>query len=133
MPLAQPLLPGYAARVYADSAIWVVSGANQGDPLGTADEVVLGDVYRLRPDAAVHRLVLCPTDGSGQQIIDQGSEVGTPGSPVRLLSALTLMPPDGDRVEVLLVGLADGARLVLPLSPMTPRTDYTLIAARAES
>ena len=43
----------------------------------------------------------------------------------------SLMSADGDRVEVLLIALPDGARLALPLSPMAAGTEYALLKAEA--
>src|SRR5690606_8451704 len=53
------------------------------------------------------------------------------GDRIALLSLLTLMSPDGDRVEVLVIRHeATGEPYAVPLSPLAPRVDYTLIDAR---
>ena len=44
-----------------------------------------------------------------------GSQIGAPGDRVRLVARYTLMAPDGERVEVLLLELGS-ERAVLPLS-----------------
>ncbi len=124
-------LPAYAAHVYPADAIWVVSGANQGDAIAEAGVCEPGDVYRLDPEARPLRLRLKGADaGAGVQTIAAGSQVGRAGDPVALLSVLTLMAPDGDRVETLIVRHAQAGRFALPLSPLAVRTDYTLIDAR---
>ena len=69
-----------------------------------------------------------PESGQNQQVAP-GSEVGIPGSQIDLRLHLTLMAPDGQKIELLLLHLAvSGDHLVLPLSPIAPRTEYTLLA-----
>jgi hypothetical protein len=133
MPQVGRPLPAYAAHVYESDALWVVSGANQGDAIAEVGRCELGDVYRLDPSAHPIRLKLSGAQSEGGvQSIAEGSQVGRPGDEVRLLSSLTLMAPDGDRVEVLIVRHDREGRFALPLSPMAPRTDYTLVDARAD-
>ncbi|MFN0116344.1 MAG: Hint domain-containing protein [Paracoccaceae bacterium] len=133
MPAPSRPLPAYTAHVYEADAIWVVSGANQGDAIAEAGFCEPGDVYRLDPSAHPIRLkLLGPQATDGTQLIAAGSQIGAAGDEVRLLSALTLMSADGDRVEVLIVRHEAAGRLALPLSPMAPRTDYTLVDARDE-
>lgn len=127
-------LPGYAAHVYDATALWVVSGANLGDAIAEAGQCEPGDVYRLDPDAPPRRLMLRPAPpGSLTQTLADGTDIGNPGDALALRSLLTLMAPDGDRVEVLLIRHEPTARLLaLPLSPVAPRTDYTLLDARQD-
>lgn len=125
-------LPGLPAQAFAARDIWVIAGANQGDGLDAGDEFEPGDIYRLESGARPHRLMLRPAardTGSGAaQVIAPGSELGAPDDPVRLLFLLTLMGPDGDKVEILLIRHdPSGARYALPLSPVAERTDYTLL------
>jgi len=128
----------HRAQVFAGADIFVSSGANLGDGLGELDELCPGDVYEL--DAAARALTLAlaqPGNAPGprQQRIAPGSEVGAPGDPVMLAAQLTLMAPDGDTVDLLLLrhrpaGRAGAATLyALPLSPIAPRTEYTLVRA----
>ncbi|SPH17356.1 hypothetical protein DEA8626_00874 [Defluviimonas aquaemixtae] len=126
--------PAQAVHGYEAAAIRVTAGANLRDPIGAAEECEPGDVYRLDPDARARRLMLVATPGDPQsQHIAEGSEIGVPGEVIELLSVLTLMAPDGDRVELLYARHGpSGAGLALPLSPLAPRIDYTLIDARAD-
>ncbi len=57
------------------------------------------------------------------QTVAEGSDIGEPGDPVQLVARYTLMAPDGDRVELLLLARArtDRTLYALPLSPMAPR------------
>lgn len=132
--------PHYACHVFRADDIFVQSGANLGDAIGDADEVCEGDVYHLDPEAESLRLYLQPESaGVGRGLtVTAGSGVGAPGDPVTLSSRLTLMAPDGDRVEILMLRHRGRGRTALseayalPLSPMAPRSDYTLIRSDAD-
>lgn len=131
--------PHYACHVFRADDIFVQAGANLGDAIGDADEVCEGDIYHLELDAGPQRLYLLPGEGGGSRglTVADGSEVGAPGDPVTLSTRLTLMAPDGDTVEILMLRhRAQGRTSVseayaLPLSPMAPKTDYTLIRVDA--
>ncbi|MFC2967245.1 Hint domain-containing protein [Acidimangrovimonas pyrenivorans] len=138
-------VPGYACQVFRADDIYVQSGANLGDPIGEVDAVCPGDVYQLAPESRPLRLVLAPeaeAPGRGLRLLE-GSSIGRPGEPVTLSGRMTLMAPDGDTVELLVLRHRScpaeaGSRATasdtyaLPLSPMAPRTDYTLIRATAD-
>lgn len=128
--------PGFACQVFPADDILVDHGANQGDPVGGPDAVCEGDVYRLPPGSEPFRLILAAPAGGrarGPQAVAEGSEIGRPGMQVTLSARLTLMAPDGDRVELLILTVGErGAVFALPLSPMAPRVDYTLIAVEAD-
>jgi len=127
-PSAQPL-PGLAAQVFPADALTVVAGANQGDGVAEPDLCEAGDIYRLHRSARPLRLMLCPETGDGQaQTVAAGSEIGEPGDRVTLLSLLTMMAPDADKLEVLVVRHdASDRHFALPLSPVALQTDYTLL------
>lgn len=118
--------PSHACQVFAADDIYVASGVNSGDGLGAADQVELGDVYALEAKAKALRLRLSyPANGERPEVAP-GSSIGTPGAPVQTLARYTLMSPDGDRVELLLLQL-EAALFVLPLSPIGTASDYTLL------
>lgn len=124
-------LPGQAAHVFDAGAIKVTSGANHGDALGLAEASLPGDVYQLERGARALRLVLA-TD-NGEQLVAEGSEIGAPGDAVTLLARHVLMAPDGDTVDILIIAhVPSGRRLALPLSPIAPRADYTLIESHCD-
>lgn len=127
-----PAVPGYPAHVFGAEAIRAILGANQGDPIGPAEYCEPGDVYQLRGGTEAQLLMLRQTgETGGSQTIVAGSEIGRPGETVTLLSQLTLMAPDGERVEMLiLTHEASGRDFALPLSPILARTDYALIATQ---
>lgn len=134
-----PSAPGdaapHSADVFAGSDIVVTSGANQGDTLAHAADAVAGDIYQLGRESAARTLLLTrQTAAPGAPMrIARGSDLGAQGDSVRLLQRMTLMAPDGDATELLILEhlpvrpVATPAILVLPLSPMQPRVDYTLL------
>ena len=119
--------PGHACQIFRAADLFVASGSNQGDDLGGPDDVDLGDVYHLDHRATPLRLVVSQPIGQNQRVAP-GSAVGFPGQKIQLEVRLTLMAPDGDKVELVVMRLDDGQRLVLPLSPLGAQMDYTLLA-----
>ena len=122
----------YSCHVYDAAEMVVVVGVNAGDPLAAAAEACLGDVYALSDAAGALRLCVRDAAGDGrflgQSAVAEGSEAGAPGEALALEARLTFMAPDGSRAELLLIAL--GLRhLILPLTPVEPGIDYTLIAA----
>jgi hypothetical protein len=115
-------------QVFAAEDLYVATGANAGDALSSPAAPCLGDVYELEPDAAAQRLVLARQGGG--LAVAPGSEVGATGDEVVALATLTLMGPDGGRVDLTTLRVGGGL-FALPLSPLAPRTDYTLIALAA--
>jgi Hint domain len=122
--------PGQAIQVFPAAAIRVVIGANLGDPIGVAEDCQRGDIYRLDPAARPLRLVLSRpgADGNGGQRIAPGSGFGQPGDRLLPQSVLILLAPDGERLVIVTI-LHDPTGMVfaLPLSPMRPRVEFTLV------
>ena len=140
LPTAPSCAPGYACQVFRADALFVKIGVNLDDPIGEADDVCLGDIYHLEPGARAQRLFIGPTQSAAGaphlQSIADGSDVGRAGDGITLTSRLTMMTGDGDTVELLILRHhprdSDTEELyALPLSPMAPKTDYTLIRAEA--
>jgi hypothetical protein len=120
--------------VFAGADFIVAAGANQGDSLDLAAEAVAGDIYQLMRGARAQALLLhrAPPGAAGPMRIAQGSALGDADDSVRLIQRMTMMAPDGDATELLVLEhqpARGGAPrvLVLPLSPMQPRVDYTLL------
>lgn len=118
--------PSQISLVFAADDIFVAQGVNAGDGLAPPDAVCLGDVYELDPAAAPRRLAI-RLEGSGQ-CIAAGSEVGRPGDRIRLIARYRLMDPEAASVELLLLEVAGGTHIALPLSPMGVAREYTLVA-----
>jgi len=122
-------LPPQVVHVYEADLIWVTSGANQGDGLDLAALCQPGDVYQLERDAKSLRLLISADPDIGQRIC-AGSEVGAPGERIALMARHVMITPEGDTVDILLIRHEEAQRLyALPLSPIAPRVEYTLLEA----
>ncbi|MCC5969870.1 MAG: Hint domain-containing protein [Pararhodobacter sp.] len=121
---------GHAVMVHPAAALRVLSGANAGDSLPLPADSVSGDYYRLNDDARSETLTLelAQTGGAAGRV-GAGSAIGKPGDPITLCGSLSLMAPDGDLVELLVLDSPGTGRLALPLAPLRQRTTYTLIDA----
>lgn len=148
---AQPDLPGVAVAVYPAEALPVLSGANADDPLPLPGESIDGDYYRLREGARPLSLILSPDETLGETApgtasetphetprdtapaghVAPGSPTGQPGAAVYLRGRISLMAPDGDLVEIMVLECAGLGRLALPLSPLMAQCTYTQIGADA--
>lgn len=111
--------------------VMVTSGANEGDGLSFADDLIMDDIYEVRGGANLARLALLRSD-SGNMVIGEDTDLGTPGAEVHLDCALTFMSPHAPVTEVLVlvqVDADDHAEEVfaLPLAPLAPRTEYQLV------
>lgn len=121
----------HAVAAFRAAELRVVTGANAGDPVPDPEDSICGDYYRLNKDAQQVTLVLDLDVGRADQagVLSHGSQIGTAGDVVTLKGRLSLMAPDGDLVEVLLLEIgAQAHRVALPLSPLLSRHTYTLIA-----
>lgn len=128
-PSSGTAAPTQTLLVYPGSQLCVVEGANYGDGLSFADDILLDDIYELREDACPARLALSPTD-AGHFIAGAG-DLATPGNDIYLDCAVTLMAPDGTTFDaVILVEVEDGEAAetyLLPLAPVAPKTGYRLV------
>jgi len=126
---APPPSAAHAVAVFPAALLPVLSGANAGDPMPAPADSIDGDYYRLAEGAQPLTLMLdLDRAGPAAGRLAPGSEAGQAGDPVRLEGRLSLMAPDGDLVEVLVLALPE-VRVALPLSPLRPKLSYTLIAA----
>lgn len=126
---------GPGVLVYPAGAIRVAAGANLGDPVGGPDDCLPGDIYRLKPEARARRLLLARAEATGSgQTVAPGSAVGNAGDRMRALAILTLLSPDGERLAIVTLQHEDsGTTWALPLSPMLPRAEYTLVSIDPEA
>ena len=121
----------FALPVLAAAAFRVVTGANLGDPLSFADDLIHDDTYELGRGPATRRLSLGP-EGPGRFRVAADSVAGQTGALVHLDSSLTFMTSDGETAEVLVLVEVDGEGDVvevhaLPLVPLRPKIRYTLV------
>ena len=131
-PLANISGTGHAVSVFMAQDLRVLSGANGGDPMPAPTDSICGDYYRLNDSSEPLTLILAlspPDDAKGiAGTIGAGSELGEIGGGVHLLGRLSLMAPDGDLVEVLVLEIGRDTCVALPLSPLLAKHTYTLIA-----
>ncbi|MFN3822944.1 MAG: Hint domain-containing protein [Pseudorhodobacter sp.] len=121
------LLPGQVCQVFVAHDFYVSTGVNLQDALGAPEEVCEGDIYQLDAEARPARLLL--SRGEGSQSVAAGSDIGHPAEPVRLLARYTMLSQDAEKVDLLLLYLEQSdLRLLLPLSPIGARLEYTLIS-----
>lgn len=117
--------------VYPSFALKVTSGANFGDDLSFADELILDDVYQINKGAAPQVLSLEMTSQAAPFIVTHGTQMGRIGRHVHLDCTLTFMAPNGQTFEALvLVEVEDDhaeATYLMPLVQMHPDTDYRLV------
>lgn len=130
-----PLLPSKTVPVYRSGEFNVFCGANEGDGLGIAADLVLDDIYTLAPRARTVSLALVR---HGQKhIVAADSEIGNPGAEIHLDSAVTLMDYGTKVIEVLILVEIDAFGnatevYLLPLAPLVPKTEYGLVGIDIE-
>jgi hypothetical protein len=123
--------PKLTVPVYRACDFRVVIGANEGDGLGIADDLVLDDTYRVAPQSSPDSLTLsCAPDGA--HAVALSSEAGQPGASVHIDCVLSLMAPGAPVTEALVLVEVDAASHVaeiylLPLSPLLPGAAYQLV------
>ncbi|WP_204114785.1 Hint domain-containing protein [Shimia biformata] len=127
----QPSLPTQSLPVYHAEDFRVVNGANLGDGLSFAAELVPDDVYELAHSARVERLVASVGEGGALSVAPK-SRIGTPGAVLHADCVVTLMPPNGTTIEILVLVEVDGDGHVaqifaVPLAPLSAKTPYSLV------
>ncbi|MEY8842907.1 Hint domain-containing protein [Cribrihabitans sp. XS_ASV171] len=123
--------PAQSLPVYRAESVTVTHGANEGDALSVMEELMLDDIYGLDPTAAPQRLSVTTLEDGGFEI-GPDTELGVPGAALHLDCALSLMSPDGQTTDALVLVEVDedgfvAAIYLLPLAPLSPKTDYTLV------
>ncbi|MFC3615831.1 Hint domain-containing protein [Lutimaribacter marinistellae] len=123
--------PAQSLPVYRAEHVTVTHGANEGDRLSVMEELVLDDIYGLDAAASPARLSVI-THGDGSFEIGADTALGRPGAALHLDCVLSLMSPDGQTTDALVLVEVDGdgfvaAIYLLPLAPLQTRMDYTLV------
>lgn len=129
--------PPQQLPVYRAEQLRVSDGANLGDGLSYADELVPDDVYELRFGAKVESLSIEVGEGNHYRISEE-SKLGTPAASLIADSVLTVMPPTGETLEILVLVEVDSEGHVVqiyaaPLSPLLEKTPYSLVGVDQES
>ena len=135
-PAQDGLRPAQSIGVFRADHLRVINGANLGDAMSFAEELMLSDIYRLSPVAAQARLSLIP-DATPPFRVASGTELGTPGADLHLDCCITLMSGMGQTTEALVLVETDAEGgvsgvFVLPLAPLAPRTDYALVGVNPD-
>ena len=114
----------FIVDVFSATKVIASDGVTKGDPLSFADELVMDDVYQIDNDAIAAPLDLI-FDDNGLRRAD------ATGNIVHLDCCLTLMAPDGDTHEALvLVEVEDDSVAeiyLLPLGELLPSAEYRLV------
>lgn len=124
-------LETHGVPVYRSGDFFVVNGANEGDPISFADDMVLDDVYTLDPTAQTRDIGL-HRGQDGSYKVSQNSAVGRIGAEVHLDCTVTLMSDTTEVTDVLLLVEVDRAGHVqevyaMPLVPLHAKVDYRLV------
>ncbi len=132
----QPNLPSQRLPVYVAETLVVSNGANLGDALSFANEIVPDDIYTLGAYAEQESLSLL-AQAEGVYVVAQESSLGVSGARVVPDCVATFMPPSGDTIEVLVLVEVDDEGNVAqiygaPLAPLVPKTDYALVGVDCE-
>lgn len=123
--------------VYLAADFRAIDGANLGDGLSFAEELMLDDTYSLKETATQTLLAMSLSDDRSIVITD-GTDVGTAGNPLHLDCAITLMEPDGTTFDaVVLVEVAPTTGdiqniYLLALAPISSLQPYRLVGVDPE-
>jgi len=110
----------------------VTDGANLGDALSFADELMLDDTYTLANDAVQSLLTISQTDDTSFVIAD-GSATGKSGNRLHLDCVITLMGPDSTTFDAVVLVELDAAAddieniYLFALAALRPLTNYRLV------
>lgn len=130
MPAASHADPHQLAVIRGDD-FCVSQGANQGDGLSNAADLVLDDQYTLAKDAAIGVLAVHPGPDNRFEVT-QGASVSHEGAFLTLEARLCLMSPMGMMIDALLfteqgISGAQGAVFLHPFTPLMPGVPYALV------
>ena len=130
-------LSSQSVPVFVADQFRATDGANMGDLLSFASELILDDVYELEFGAEPARLSLIARDDASFSI-GLDTKIGTPGAVVHLDSALTFMSPDSSINDALLLvevdELGDVAQVyLLPFTALVSNVEYRLVGIDHET
>ena len=129
--------PAQSVQVFRAADLTATDGANMGDALSFASELVLDDVYEVTSAAQLHRLSLVPTPSHAFRV-SEDTTIGTPHAQLFLDCALMFMSPDGGTHEALLIVEVDGDGnaadiFLLSLATMETGIEYRLVGIDTET
>jgi len=123
--------PPQSVPVYRAAQLVATDGANMGDAVSFADELLLDDVYVLSYGADPQRLSLLASGTSSFEIAPD-TEIGKPGALLHLDCALTFMTPDGQTTDAIMMVEVDENNdaedvYIVPLSALSSKSEYRLV------
>ncbi len=117
----------------------VTDGANLGDVLADAEDLILDDTYTLSKNAIPPQLLTIIEENSDYFTIAHGSQTGTAGNQIHLDCTITLIGPDGKTFEAVVMVEVDPLEEVIeqtflfPLAQLQPETGYRLVGIDPET
>ena len=132
MPQNTHSTASFSVSVYPAQALRVCNGANFGDALSVAGDLMPDDIYALSSPAALLRLSLTADAADGALSISADTGTGQPGAALHVDCCITLMNPTGQTCDVLvLVELDNHQRIAqvyaLPMAPLVEKDEYSLV------
>ncbi|KIN61384.1 Hint 2 domain containing protein [Sulfitobacter noctilucae] len=123
--------PAQSLPVYRAADFTCTDGANMGDPVTIASELLLDDIYELPFGQDLQRLSVI-ADSTGPFRVSSETAVGTPQAVLHIDCALSFMSPDGMTHETLLLVEVDEDGTIadiylLPLSALKSSVEYRLV------
>lgn len=110
----------YDCEIFDATALRAFWGINEGEPLGNAERLCIGDIYQVVPEAQPRTIRF--------DITEDAIRIAEPAQdlPVTVQAELRLMAQDSELVDALLLSIA-GDPCLLPLSPLRRDARYSLI------
>jgi hypothetical protein len=132
MPQTTHSTPSFSVAVYPAQALSACNGANFGDALSVAGDLMPDDIYALASPTPLLRLSLSAAGADGALTIAADTGTGQPGAALHVDCCITLMNPMGQTCDVLVLVELDGHQHIaqvyaLPLAPLVEKDEYSLV------
>ena len=129
--------PAQSVPVFRAEQVRATDGANRGDALSFASELLLDDVYQIPYGTEPQRLSLLTPDAQ-QFRIGSDTTIGAPGATLHLDAALTFMAANGQLYDALVLVEVDDAGhaediYLMPLAALAPQVEYRLVGIDTEN
>ncbi|MEO9515342.1 MAG: Hint domain-containing protein [Paracoccaceae bacterium] len=137
MNISNHLIPAHSLPVFCADQFRVMEGANLGDPISYAEDLMLDDVYCLRRDSVAQQLCMA-VNQDGCYSVTEDSKLGHPGATLHLDCVLTLMSRDGQTTDALVLVETDSEGSIeeiffLPLAALATGVPYALVGIDPEA
>ncbi len=131
MNVTNAFIPAQSLPVFPADMFRVVEGANLGDPISFAADLMLDDIYSLERGVAPQLLTMIAR-ADHSFLVSVESACGTEGARLVLDCRVTLMSPDGQTTDALILvelDINNGVTNVFlaPLAALATRTRYVLV------